>query len=671
MKAHPPAESERADALRPLGWVCAAFAGGALLNLDRVPLWAGAAALLLIVWRLAAVRGAIRLPGTVARILLALLLVAVVLVRFRTLNGLTAGTTLLMVMSALKLLETRARRDQFVMVAAGLALLLAACLDRQSLVRVPLYALEAWLSCSALAVVATPSCPARTALGLAGRSLLIAAPLAVLLFLFFPRLPGAFWAIPRGEQAVTGLSDTLSPGSVVKLVSNYEPAFRVQFTAGVPPPEERYWRGPVLHDFDGFTWRHPSGIWHRHPPLEYLGAPYRYRVTLEPSRQRWWFALDTPARSPEPNVFLTYDNQLLATEPVSEPLSFEALSYTHTRALEPLSAYGRRQDIALPARANPRSVALGQALRERAGSDEVFVLAALDYLRTGGFQYSLTPDWLGADAVDDFLFRTREGFCGHYASAFVTLMRAGGVPAHVVTGYLGGEWNPVGGYLLVRQSDAHAWAEVWLEGRGWTRFDPTTVVAPGRLNRGVFDLLPDALAASQRLLRSAWLARWLQGWDAANAWWSDHVVKFDFPAQLELLGRLGIRSPDVRYLGYAFMFALVAWLAFIAWHIGRSVRAAPPDALARAYTRLCEKLANAGAPRAPHQGPLSLAATVSARRPDLPPGVHALLARYAQLRYGPAPGSAAREIEEFAGAVRRLSLPRRAPAFQPLAKREL
>jgi len=212
----------------------------------------------------------------------------------------------------------------------------------------------------------------------------------------------------------------------------------------------------------------------------------------------------------------------------------------------------------------------------------------------------------------------------------------------------------------VRQSDAHAWAEVWLEGRGWTRIDPTAVVAPERLRRGVFDLLPDALATRARLLRgSAWLTGLLQRWDAANAWWSDHIVKFDYSAQLDLLGRFGIRSPDVRYLGWAFTLALLGWLALIAWHIGRSARPTPPDALARAYARLCNKLARIGPPRAPHQGPLSFAATVTTHRPDLKDSVHALLARYAQLRYGPAaPASRAQDIEEFRRAVARLSLSR-------------
>jgi transglutaminase-like putative cysteine protease len=648
------------EALRPLAWACVAFAGGVLLNLDRVPPWSAATALLLIAWRLTIERSGARLPGTVTRALLALGVVAVVLWRFHTLNGLAAGTALLMLMSALKLLETRARRDQFVMVGAGLFLLLAACLDRQSLVRVPLYALQAWLCCSALAVVASAGFAGRAALRLAGRSLLLALPLALLLFLFFPRLPGAFWAIPRGGQALTGLSDTMSPGSIVQLVASYDPAFRVQFAGRAPPAEELYWRGPVLHDFDGHTWRRSAGVFHLRQRLQYLGAPYRYRVALEPTRQRWWFALDTPAQSSDANVLLTYDNQLLGAEPLSEPLSFHAVSYTRTRALEPLGAFGRQQDMTLPPGANPRSVALAQTLRQRAGSDADFVQATLEYLRSGGFVYTLTPEALGADPVDDFLFDTRAGFCGHYASAFVTLMRAAHVPARVVTGYLGGEWNPIGGYFLVRQSDAHAWAEVWLDERGWTRIDPTAVVAPERLRRGVFDLLPDALATRVRLLRgAAWLTDLLQRWDAANAWWSDHVVKFDYSAQLDLLGRFGIRSPDVRYLGWAFMLALLGWLAIIAWHIGRSARPASPDTLARAYTRLCRKLERIGPPRAPHQGPLSFAQTVTARRPDLRGSVHSLLARYAQLRYGPAaPGTQAQDIEEFRRAVARLSLSR-------------
>ena len=270
--------------------------------------------------------------------------------------------------------------------------------------------------------------------------------------------------------------------------------------------------------------------------LEYSGAPVRYRVSLAPTRRRYWFALDLPAHAAAPRVLLTYDYLLLGPDPINEPVSYEAVSYLRARAVDPLGAAARREDTALPPYANPRTQELAQTLYQRAGTDVAFVAAALDYLRRGGFVYSLEPQPLGRDAVDELLFRTREGFCGHYASAFVTLMRAAHVPARVVTGYLGGEWNPVGEFLEVRQADAHAWAEVWLEGRGWTRVDPTAVVAPERLRRGVLDLMPNAFSASDRLLyRSAWLRGLLQRWAAANAWWGDHVVKFDYASQLDVL----------------------------------------------------------------------------------------------------------------------------------------
>jgi transglutaminase-like putative cysteine protease len=654
-------DSAAAAPLRPIFWTCAAFAGGVLLHADRVPPWAAAVALLLIAWRLlTAYRGG-GYPGVTVRALLALALVAIVIVRFHTLNGLAAGTTLLLLMAGLKLLETRAARDQFVMVGAGLFLLLAACLDRQQLVRAPLYGLQAWLCCGALAVIAAPTTSARSALALAGRALLYAVPLALLLFVFFPRLPGAFWAIPRSDLALSGLSDSMTPGNIGQLATNYDPAFRVQFSGPAPPPQERYWRGPVLHEFDGQTWRRTPAESRTAVPREYLGVPYRYHVQLEPSHQRWWFALDTPRQAPDARTLLTYDDLLLGAEPLRDPVSFDAVSYTHTRTAQPLDGASWRQDTALPQSGNPRSRALAISLRERAGSDAALIDAVLDYLRTGGFVYSLEPERLGPDAIDDFLFRTRVGFCGHYASAFVVLMRAASVPARVVTGYLGGEWIPYGGYLLVRQSDAHAWAEVWLEGRGWVRVDPTAVVAPERLVRGIFDLMPQELTARARLLHaSPWLRQLLQRWDAANAWWTNRVVRFDYQAQLGLLEQLGIRSPDARYLGWAFMLALCLWLAIIAWQLGRSLRPVRPDPLSRAYARLCRKLARIE-PRAPHEGPLAFAAALIAKRPELRPAVLPLFERYAELRYGPpAPERRPADIRAFSEAVARLTLPRAA-----------
>jgi transglutaminase-like putative cysteine protease len=654
-------------AATPLGWSSLAFAGAILLHIDRAPLWVSTIAFALIAWRLAAAVRAVPLPGKVIRALLAFALVGAVFSRLHTLNGLTAGTWLLTLMCAIKLTETRARRDQYIVVGGALFILLTGCLERQTLLRLPLYVLETWLCCGALAIIAyAPQGRAketgfgpRAAFLLAGRALLYSLPLAVILFLVFPRLQGAFWAIPRTADAETGLSDTMSPGSISQLTSSDDIAFRVKFEGAAPPPQERYWRGPVLHNFDGYTWSRTLYAAYPAAPLEYLGTVYRYRLSLEPSQQHWWLTLDTVTRSPSQGVFLTYDYELIANDPVTTLTSYVAESHTATRQAQPLSRLGRRTETNLPSGRNPRSVQLAREMRRRAATDGAFIAAVLEMLRTGGFVYSLTPPLLNYDSVDDFLFNTRSGFCGHYASAFVTLMRAADIPARVVTGYLGGEWNSIGEYFVVRQSDAHAWAEVWLEGRGWTRVDPTTVVAPERLTGEMWDLLPGARSPEARLLHfSPTIAALLQRWDAVNAWWNDHVLKFDYHSQLNLLRQLGFRSPDVAMLGWVFVTVLLAWLGWIAWQVGRGPARQPrPDRLARAYAQLCGKLARGGLPRSAHQGPLAYADAVGERRPDLAQGVRSLLTRYAELRYGaPHDDTHTDDVAGFERDVARLSV---------------
>ncbi len=258
-----------------------------------------------------------------------------------------------------------------------------------------------------------------------------------------------------------------------------------------------------MHEFDGATWR--AGRYASGEPQRFacLAQPYLYRIYLEPTFRRWWLALDTVLGSPVPDVRYTDDYQLIAIQPASQSVSYGATSCTHPRSLAPLFPEARAEDTQLPAARNPDTRAFAMRLRRQARSDIAFVQSVLAFLRQGGFSYSLTPPPLGPEPVDDFLFHTRTGFCGHYASAFVAIMRAGGVPARVVTGYLGGEWNPYDGTFIVRQSDAHAWAEVWLDGIGWARIDPTAVVAPERLHRGILDLFPNAVSIPARLVH-AW-----------------------------------------------------------------------------------------------------------------------------------------------------------------------
>jgi len=616
----------------------AGFLGGVLLNLQHLALWCPPVAVLAALWCWRAALGQQRLPGRSMRIGVVVTLTVGVLASFRTLNGLAAGATLLAAMGALKLLEARRGRDWLIVVGVAVFLLLAACLDRQALWRLPLYAAELWLLCAALHALGTrgDSLPTATLLRASGRGLLLALPLAILLFLFFPRLPGSFWALPQTEEALTGLGDEMSPGSISRLTESDDEALRVRFEGPLPPPAQRYWRGPVLHNFDGYTWRRARGEIARQPALQYDGTAYRYDVTLEPNQHNVLIALELPTAPPAalPFAYFSADYQLLVPQPMNRRLSYSLESYPEHQSAAELSTLGRRVDLALPRQRNPRTLQLALQLHAAAPTDAGYIDAVLDYFRRGGFVYTLTPPKLDLNSVDDFLFNTRQGFCGHYASAFVALMRAGGLPARVVTGYLGGEWNPFGNYLLLRQSHAHAWAEVWLPGRGWMRVDPTAAVAPERLTRDVYDLLPATVGAGRRLRTAPWIGSAVQIWEAANAWWQDEFLGFNFTKQLNLIDNLGFSDAVLRG------FALLLGGGFAIWALCLACFFRPrrsdnrPDPLAAAWRALERKLKRARVVRAIHEGPLQFAARAAHLRPPLAAELMRLGRQYAQLRYG-------------------------------------
>lgn len=676
-----PGPQDRAP-FQPLAWTVAAFMGGVALHIGDLPIWATATACAGAGWSLAGHAGRVRLPGRYVKAALVVALVAAVVALFHTLNGLAAGTTLLTLMGAVKLLEARQRRDRYVLIGAALYLLLAACLQRQSLLSAPLYALDAWLCCCALLAAAHPDSTLgnREVVKLAARSLLAALPIAVLGFLFFPRLRGSLWTLPDSGAGVTGLANTLTPGAISNLSESSRTAFRVWFDGPPPPPQQRYWRGPILYDFDGSTWSRPPSWWfgpalpaRRLADARAAGAQhsgrvrhvYRYRITLEPNGERWWPTLAVDESVPR-GARLTVDHVLEGAEPVTRPIRYSAVSDTMTHERRAPSPLWRELNLRLPPNRNPRTLALGRRLRREAGSPAAFVQAVLEYFRHGGFKYSLTPPRLGRNSVDDFLFGTRRGFCGHFASAFVTLMRAGGVPARVVTGYLGGEWNPIGHYFVVRDSDAHAWAQVWLADRGWTRIDPTAVVAPERLYHNIDSFLPNGVSAPERLLLDVrWLAKVRDAWGAANAWWTNEVIGFDLRSQLALLKRMGIAAPRVLELAAALGLSLLLWLAVMTWRYARVPRPPHRDRIARAYARLCNKLARVGLPRGADQGPLAYADSIAERRPDLAVSARSLLSHYAELRFGrDDDGRRELRLVQFEHAVSRLRL----TALRPSAR---
>jgi transglutaminase-like putative cysteine protease len=466
--------------------------------------------------------------------------------------------------------------------------------------------------------------------------MLQAAPLMLALFLLFPRVQGPVFGFPQATSAgVTGLSESMSPGSLSNLGLSDEVAFRVQFHAEPPKPQSLYWRGPVLWDFDGRTWTMggvgttaTGGQQH-----EATTAAIHYTVTLEPHLMRWVFAIDLPAAAP-PDTALTNDYQLLASRPVRNRMRYEASSHLGYR-------YGLnerpellKRALRLPRGFNPKSIELAQQIRSRSPTDQDVVKGVLEVFSTQLFFYTLVPPELGRESVDEFMFVTRRGFCEHYAGAFVFMMRAAGIPARVVTGYLGGERNPVGDYVIVRQSEAHAWAEVWLHNEGWVRVDPTAAVSPARIQVGIAaavpasDPLPLSVRGSFELLK-----RMRYGWDALANSWNQWVLGYTPDRQLKLLGDAGLRAATWQTLVILMMSVAGALLAVLAVLVLHKVRLAPRDPVARAWRTFCRKLARHGTNRSPGEGPLHFAQRAATEQPRLKANIEAIAELYLGLRY--------------------------------------
>ena len=646
-------------------WLLAAALATAGPHAPHQPLWlvllAGAALLwrALLWWR----QGA--LP---ARWLLLTVMLAGVIgiaLHYRTLFGRDAGVALLVLLMAGKPLEARSRRDALVVVMLGYFLLLTHYFYSQSI------ATGLWLL-AALTLLTTTLIRLhgegawRPAARQAAVMLLQALPLMLALFVLFPRVQGPLWGLPRDAYAgMTGLSDSMAPGSLDTLIRSGAIAFRTRFDGPPPPPLERYWRGPVLEDYDGLTWtRAPAALRNAAPTprLEPDGPTYRYTTTLEAHNQRWLLALDLPFARPADSLFSSR-LETLSREPVRSRARFTFASASATHANRDEAALLLARALALPAQRNPRSRALGEAWRaQNSGDARAISATALRFFNREAFYYTLNPPRTGADAVDDFLFSTRRGFCEHYAGAYVVLMRAAGVPARVVTGYQGGEINPVDGVLTVRQSDAHAWAEIWLPGMGWQRVDPTAAVAPARVEQGIEAALPagETLPALARI-DIDWLRNLRFRWEAMNHAWHQWVLGYNPERQREALARLGFGDPDWRTLAVALAVVCgTVLLLLAATMLYARPRRAPAE---QAWQRFCAALARLGVERLPWEGPQALAARVATSRPELAALAARAAAAYVRLRYDANPETAAtkavHELEDCTRVLTRWRAPNR------------
>ena len=634
---------DKADTLLLLGAALLVLAPHAL----HLPLWVSILCGATLAWRAAITLRGKRMPPALVLLPVAVAAMAGVQYSYETLLGKDAGVAMLVLLVAFKMLEMHARRDLFVVIFLCFFLVLTNFFYAQGIGSALL------MAASVLLLLATQLSfqftgavpPLRTRLAMAGRMLAFAAPIAIVLFVVFPRIHGPLWSMPGDAGgARSGLSEQMAPGQMSNLALSEEPAFRVRFEGRPPVQAQLYWRGPVLDFFDGLTWsRGASRASGRDLHLSVGGESIDYEVTLEPSQSRWVFTLEMPGALPEvPGHALRISPQfeLTSTEPLSSRVRYRASSHLEFAFQRGPTLDDAGRWLLLPYGFNPRALAAGRALRQLADPAQR-VEAVLKGFREQPFHYTLAPPLLGRHTVDEFLYATRSGFCEHYSGAFVFLMRAAGVPARVVTGYQGGEINPLDGFMTVRQSDAHAWAEVWIAGHGWQRIDPTAAVAPERVQRGLDASVPRPPPFGIEALRgmnpfqgssNAWMAQLRNAVNAANNGWNQWVLNYTPERQRDV-----VRELQRMLFGWPFiaLLASACCAVLLLRYLRRRGETDPVDAL---YSAMCKRLAMLGLARAPDEGPSAYAARVAdadTLSPESRGAASEFLRRYSAWRYAP------------------------------------
>lgn len=622
-------------------WLGLAIVLAVLPHGRQTPTWIPVVCLLLVGIKLILVYGIqhsqrARWLGMLMRNTLAVLLVLGVYLHYDSLLGRDAGVALLIVLSGFKFLEARRARDLYVSTALGFFLIVTNFFYSQTIGTAVYMAPIVILLVMALLDINDPqrALPVLNKLQRAGIMLLQAVPLMLILFFLFPRVAEPLWGMPEDAfTGTTGLDDIMTPGSISQLSDTNDVAFRVEFHGETPPASARYWRGPVLWDTDGRVWLMGQQRERGKATATQRGNGIDYTLMLEPHDRKWIYALEMPVDIPD-GTRLNHDYQLLDDDTIRKRRQYDLTGYTDYR-LTGADQVDFERALALPPAAHPKAVALARQWRDEGLDTDAIVDRALGMFHNQTFYYSTTPPLLTGDVVDEFLFETKEGFCEHYAAAFTVLMRAAGIPARIVMGYQGGTLNPVGGYYVVYQRDAHAWTEVWMND-SWQRVDPTAAVSPARIRDGLDGALPDTIAQPLGLDRNSWVGRTLlnlrDNWDALNTQWNQWVLGYTQSRQRVLLNRMGIdyRSWQDLAVWLAAIMGIVIVITAVVVLVKPRDRT---DSARRLYNRFCRKLARAGMSRNSYEGPRDFAVRARRRFPACARSITEITERYIAIRY--------------------------------------
>ncbi|MCH1930124.1 DUF3488 and transglutaminase-like domain-containing protein [Shewanella sp. A25] len=604
---------------------------------DKTTPWTLGICAICLVWRIGIYLGKVAKPPRLLVTSLAIGAAITLALVSSEIGLLNALINLLILGYALKYIEMRSLRDVRAVVIVGYFLIALTFIDHQSMLSTLHLMVVTLINTCVLVTLYQSRHRWQHATLIGAKLLLQSVPLALLLFIVLPRF-APLWLVPNMKETKTGLSDTIAIGDIGKLTRSTELAFRVSFDREMPSHPERYWRSIVLEDYDGKTWSQEAGIKKRQreafifPPTRPEPSKllprsassgsnnqtdtepkvYRYEVIAEPSHQPWLYGLDV-AYSQDPNVVNLPDYRLYALRNVDQRMSYRATSWpTATMDLK-LTEIQRQQNLKLPPNSNPRTLALGLEFSRQYPEPQQRLAAMMRYFNHEPYFYTLTPPPLGPQQIDDFLFENKAGFCVHYASAFIFMARASGLPARMVTGYQGGELNSQANYLSIYQYMAHAWAEVWIENRGWVRYDPTAMIAPNRINEG-FDAefspeqsyLQDRPFSTLRLKSIPWLNELRYRFASLDYYWSQWVLGFDHQRQNTLLS--GILGEVTKTKVAVFMSICISLIGlYIAYSVGLFKRGKKAEPLSARYQKICQQLPRYGINRREHLGPSQFA----------------------------------------------------------------
>jgi len=616
--------------------VCFCFLCSIAPHFLNLPIWVSVIVLLALGWRCLQNLDKVRQLPKWVLIPLVFFGGIGVFAEYWTIVGRDAGLALLTVMTSFKFLESRRHRDLLILVFLSYFLIATHFLFSQSIFTAGLMFATLIVITATLITInqREEKVDVRQLVGSSTRLVLLSVPLMLILFVLVPRVPGPLWGISSEQRGgVTGLSDHMSPGKISNLIRSNKVAFRVDFEDKIPDQNQLYWRGPVMARYNGYRWYQSRRQVLNRLNLTVSEPSIKYTVTLEPNGENWLLPLDIPIRL-IPDAFMTADFQLVSNKKINDLLRYTMESRVVYEVGTNESPDYLATTLEYPDNLNPKTIALGRSLAQRFNRSEDIINELLKRFREQEYVYTLRPPVLGDNSVDEFLFETRRGFCEHYASSFALLMRAAGIPTRVVTGYQGGEYNEVGNYLIVRQSDAHAWTEVWIENKGWIRVDPTAAVSPSRIEQGLDDALADEGSVFRIGNRNPIFGNLLFSWDNLQHGWNDWVINYDQRKQQNFLSKLelGIENwSDMVFALVFLLFSVTGTFWFIVWLRERPPK---PEAYEVHFRRLLKKLSRRGFQKRPSEDSRAFLERISDRDFPQREQLADIIELYNRIKYG-------------------------------------